>query len=71
MLTLLKIALATTLVLMMLPATMLLRPGKREVAVHAVHTARGHHGAGPELVGVELHLWGGQAFLGLEKKVPL
>jgi hypothetical protein len=68
MLTILKIALATMLVLVLLPATVLLRAEKRDVVVHAV---RGQHAAGPEVVGLEVRLWGRRAFFGVEKKEPL
>jgi hypothetical protein len=68
MLPIIKIALATMLVLVLLPATILLRAQKRDVMVHA---ARGQRGIGPEVVGVELRLWGRRAFFGVEKKEPL
>lgn len=56
------------LVLVLLPATVLLRAEKRDVVVHAVRNQRA---AGPEVVGVELRLWGRKAFLGVEKREPL
>ncbi len=56
------------LVLVLLPATVLLRAEKRDVVVHPV---RGQRAAGPEVVGVELRLWGRRAFFGVEKKEPL
>lgn len=68
MLTLLKIALALMLVLVLLPATVLLRAEKRDVVVHTVRSQRG---IGPEVVGVEVRLWGRRAFFGVEKKEPL
>lgn len=68
MLTLLKIALAMMLVLVLLPATVLLRAEKRDVVVH---TVRDQRGIGPEVVGVEVRLWGRRAFFGVEKKEPL
>jgi hypothetical protein len=68
MLTLLKIALAMMLVLVLLPATVLLRAEKRDVVVH---TVRGQRGIGPEVVGLEVRLWGRKAFFGVEKKEPL
>ena len=68
MLTILKIALAMMLVLALLPATVLLRAEKRDVVVRAVH---GQRGVGPEVVGVEVRLWGRRAFFGVEKKEPL
>lgn len=68
MLTMLKIGLAMMLVLALLPATLLLRAEKRDMVVHAVH---GQRGAGPEVVGVEVRLWGRRAFFGVEKKEPL
>lgn len=68
MLATLKIAVAMLLVLMLLPAAMLLRAEKRDVVVH---TVRGERGIGPEVVGVEVRLWGRRAFFGVERREPL
>ncbi len=68
MLTTLKIAVAMMLLLMLLPATILLKAESRDVVVH---TVRGDRGIGPEVVGVEVRLWGRRAFFGVERREPL